>query len=55
MTNRFIDVVDCERGILLDKTVGPLAELTHQRVAPPLRHVAMSVVPSSLPYQQSKI
>ncbi len=46
-TNRFIDVVNREGGILLDETVSPLTEFAHQGLAPPLSHVAMSIVSAS--------
>jgi hypothetical protein len=40
-------VVNREGGILLDETVSPLTELAHQGLAPPLSHVAMSIVSPS--------
>lgn len=40
-------MVDGERAVLLDEAIGPLRELTHQSVAPPLRHVAVVVEPSA--------
>lgn len=43
----FVDVVDVKGGVLLDEAVGPLVEFAHQRVAPPLCHVTVPVVPSS--------
>ena len=51
-TNRFINVVNREGGILLDETVSPLTELAHQGLAPPLSHVAMTVVSPSFSLKQ---
>jgi hypothetical protein len=51
-TNRFINVVNREGSILLDETVSPLTELAHQGLAPPLSHVAMTVVSPSFTLKQ---